>query len=86
MSYAWGWLLSSERPDKGGTPVPMTLEQCMEPSIELIEACKQNAGDFIGAGIAIGGVLVAWFWPRQTQKRSERLPAALTQPASAAAL
>ncbi|CAL8465516.1 g5052 [Coccomyxa elongata] len=40
MSYGWGWLLSSERPDKG---------------------------DFIGAGIAIGGVAIAWFWPRQRQ-------------------
>ena len=29
-------------------------------------------GDYIGAGIAIGGVLIAWFWPRKTQKRSER--------------
>ncbi|CAL5221999.1 g4287 [Coccomyxa viridis] len=38
LSYAWGWLLSGERPDKG---------------------------DYIGAGIALCGVLVAWFWPRK---------------------
>ena len=79
MSYAWGWLLSAERPDKGTTLVFLSLQQCKEPRIRLTMNLWMSIGDFIGAGVAIGGVLVAWFWPRQTQKRSERLPAAQPQ-------
>ena len=30
MSYAWGWLLSAERPDKGGAPLCKGLQQCMQ--------------------------------------------------------
>jgi drug/metabolite transporter superfamily protein YnfA len=30
----------------------------------LVDGDRPDVGDWVGAGIAIAGVLVAWFWPR----------------------
>jgi small multidrug resistance family-3 protein len=30
----------------------------------VFDGMKIDAGDFIGSGIALAGVLVCWFWPR----------------------
>ena len=33
----------------------------ISPSLDDCGSC--DTGDYIGAGIALGGVLIAWFWP-----------------------
>ena len=62
MSFGWGWIVDKDRPDKGiqlacvSHSLPSCLACCTQPHV--------LTGDYIGGLLAVGGVAVAWFYPR----------------------
>ena len=67
LSFAWGWLVDKDRPDKGlqlalisySSSLLVTLDPCIAS-----ESNGNDAGDCIGGILAVGGVALAWFFPR----------------------
>ena len=59
LSFAWGWVIDKDRPDKGA-PLDWSFVLCCYCHV----LPTQLAGDCIGGVLAIGGVVLAWFYPR----------------------
>lgn len=52
-------------PDLPSPGLLLNLLLCpKEPYMLLLSLVRLSAGDWIGTGIALAGIALAWFWPR----------------------
>ena len=63
LSFAWGWVIDKDRPDQGAQ-LRLQFRAVLLLSPVTSSHLLNFAGDCIGGVLAIGGVVLAWFYPR----------------------